>query len=112
MNPKPLLSLDPETPHRERPEKRPAAPKEESAVNGNNVTLKLVSICGAVAMGAFVLGGWAGDVKATSARHDAELVELRSIAKDIRSMMSDMNTRVKSIEDWREGQSRLPSAPR
>lgn len=70
---------------------------------GNNVTLKLVSISSLVALAAFTVGGWVGDVRATSARHDAELTQLRGIATNIEAMLARMDSRVRSLEDWRVG---------
>jgi hypothetical protein len=111
VNPRQPLPMDPETPHREypRPIARPRASKEGS-LTGNNVTLKLVGISATVAVVAFTVGGWVGDLRATNTRHDNELRELREIARDLKAMvveMKDANTqrdaRVKSLEEWRTG---------
>ena len=69
----------------------------------DTVTMKLVGWIAAAATAAFIVGGWAGDLRANDAQHERELDTLRGIASDFRQLVSGMEQRIRALEDWRTG---------
>lgn len=76
----------------------------------DNVTIKLVSWVAPIAIAAFIVGGWAGDLRANDVQHERELDQLREIARDFRTMANGMEQRIRALEDWRT--SKDGAAPR
>ena len=76
----------------------------------DTVTVKLVGWISAAAAAAFIVGGWAGDLRANDSQHERELDQLREITRDFRTMANGMEQRIRALEDWRT--SKDGAAPR
>lgn len=77
------------SPARGRAESEDAVDEGGKAVDGNHVTIRLVSISALVAIAAFTVGNWVG--------------HLHSRISKIEDAIVLLSTEVRSLKDWRSG---------